>query len=130
MKATYITEITDIHVDIVNVLLKELKKNKGNACMTYSELSCRIGDRVGPRNLDRYLGDISSQCKDIGAPMLSVMVINKNENKPGSGFFRLYFDLYGRRVKKADEDMIFVKELKAVQRYKHWNQLKLIYTTH
>lgn len=116
--------ITDIHVAIVTELLKELNKDRFNACITYDDLSCRLNRRVGPRQLAGFLGDISTWCKQIDAPMLSVLVINKHENKPGHGFFLLYSDLYGRKGKKEDEDLIFIQELKKVQQYNHWDDLK------
>ena len=55
-------EITIIHENIVKELLRELKYNKENACMTYDELSWRLERVVGPRQLASFLGDISEWC--------------------------------------------------------------------
>ncbi len=56
--------------------------------------------------------------------MLSVLVINKHENRPGKGFFRLYSDLHGMPVKSLDEELVFVTELKKVMKYRKWTELK------
>lgn len=121
-------EITDIHEEIVKVLLRLLrnkgKKVKSAGVITYGDLCARIEHKASPRTVAGYLGDISCWCHEIGAPMLSVMVINKEKNHPGKGFFTLYGDLYEMNVKKGHEDMVFISELNKVHRYKEWERLE------
>lgn len=116
--------ITNIHEDIVKVLLERLKKKPNQAIITYDELCKKIGNQVDCRNVASYLGDISCWCEEIGAPMLSVLVINGNLNRPGKGFFRLYAELNDRSVRDLDEEMVFISELQRVTKYHNWKKLK------
>ena len=116
--------ITNIHEDIVKVLLERLQKNPGKAILTYDELCKKIGNQVNCRNIASYLGDISCWCDEIGAPMLSVLVYNRNNNRPGKGFYKLYAQLYGTTLKNVDEELAFVSELQKVIKYRNWKDLK------
>ena len=116
--------ITNIHEDIVKVLVGRLEKNPKQAFITYHELCKKIGNQVHYRNIASYLGDISCWCNEIGAPMLSVLVINYNSNRPGKGFYRLYSELYGKTIKMVDEESAFITEYQKVARYHNWKELK------
>ncbi len=117
-------EITNIHENIVKVLVEMLRKPHKNPVISYSDLCALLDEEVNCREVANYLGDISVWSKEIGAPMLSVMVVNKETLRPGKGFFRLYTELYGVPVKANDEDVVFIGELNKVLRYKKWNELK------
>ena len=54
--------------------------------ITYNDLCKEIDNQTDPRNVASYLGDISCWCAEIGAPMLSAVVINNKSNRPGKGF--------------------------------------------
>lgn len=116
--------ITDVHEDIVKVLLAGLRRNSKQAIITYTDLCNRIGNQVNCRNVASYLGDISCWCDEIGAPMLSVLVINKHDNRPGQGFFKLYAELHDMSMKSLDEELIFVSEFQKVSRYRDWKKLE------
>ena len=116
--------ISNIHEDIVKVLVERLEKRPDRAFLTYDELCKKIGNQVGCRNVASYLGDISCWCAEIGAPMLSTLVINGHTNRPGKGFFKLYAELHGVSVRQIDEDYVFVSEAQKVVKYRKWNKLK------
>ena len=116
--------ITNIHEDIVKVLVGRLNKNPEHAIITYDELCKTIGNQVDCRNIASYLGDISCWCTEIGAPMLSALVINQKNNRPGKGFYKLYAELYGVPVRSLDEDVVFVSEYEKVSEYPKWDDLK------
>ncbi len=116
--------ITNIHEEIVKVLIERLKKKQDKAFITYDELCKKIGNQVHCRSIAPYLGDISCWCHDIGAPMLSILVINSSSNRPGKGFYKLYADLYGKNFRNLDEELVFVSEYQKVAGYKKWNNLK------
>ena len=116
--------ITNIHEDIVKVLVERLEKIPDRAFLTYDELCRKIGNQVGCRNVASYLGEISCWCEEIGAPMLTALVINGNSNRPGKGFFKLYAELHGLPMKQLDEESVFVSEANNVIRYRKWNKLK------
>ena len=117
--------ITNIHEDIVNVLLGKLERNPRSIIITYSDLCKEIDNQTDSRNVASYLGDISCWCAEIGAPMLSAVVINNKSNRPGKGFFRLYSEIYEENVKAADEERVFIEEYKKIIKYDHWDDLKL-----
>ena len=116
--------ITNIHEDIVKVLVNRLQDRPNQAILSYDELCKNIESQVGCRNIAAYLGDISYWCNEIGAPLLSVMVINKTRNRPGKGFFKLYADINDMSVRSIDEELIFITELRKVMEYRNWEKLK------
>ena len=61
---------------------------------------------------------------EIGAPMLSVLVINQNRNRPGKGFFKLYAYLHGLPMKAVDEETVFISEFNELVNYHHWDEVK------
>lgn len=71
-----------------------------------------------------YLGDLSCWCNEIGAPMISSLVINENKNEPGNGFYRLYEELKGVKVHKDEQMLVFLAEVKKCSQYKKWNEFK------
>lgn len=116
--------ITNIHEDIVKVLVDRLEKNPQRAFISYEDLCNKIGNQVHYRSVAYYLGDISCWCDEIGAPMLSVLVINQNRNRPGKGFFKLYAYLHGLPMKAVDEETVFISEFNELVNYPHWDEVK------
>lgn len=116
--------ITNIHEDIIKVLVERLEKMPERAFLTYEELCKRIGTQVHYRNVASYLGDISCWCNEIGAPMLSTLVINNSSNRPGKGYYKLYAELYGKSVRSLDEEQVFISEYQKVASYRGWEKFK------
>ena len=56
--------------------------------------------------------------------MLSTLVINQRNNRPGKGFYKLYSELYGIPIRSLDEEAVFISEYKKVSKYKNWDDLK------
>lgn len=121
MKAVY---ITDLHEEIAKELIKRLRRSPQSAMMSYGELCKLVGNKIDPRNIANYIGDLSVWCHKIGAPMISSLIYNQASNMPGKGFFRLYSDLYDRNVKKEDEERVFVDEVNKVLHYRKWDRLE------
>ena len=92
--------------------------------MSYGELCKLVGNKIDPRNIANYIGDLFVWCHKIGAPMISALIYNQGSNMPGKGFFRLYSDLYDRNVKKEDEEKVFVDEVNKVLHYRKWDRLE------
>jgi len=116
--------ITDLHEEIAKELIKKLRRDPQSAMMSYGELCKLVGNKTDPRSVAGFIGDLSVWCYEIGAPMISVLIYNKGSNIPGKGFFTLYSDLYGKRVKKGEEEIIFVDEVNKVFCYKQWERLE------
>lgn len=116
--------ITDLHEEIAKELIGRLRRNPQSAMMSYGELCNLLENKIDPRNIAGYLGDLSIWCWEIGAPMISALVYNQGSNIPGKGFFRLYSDLYEHEVKKDEEAKVFITEVNKVLEYKYWNRLE------
>ena len=117
-------EITNIHEDVAKILVDRIKKHGENARIYYSDLCSLIDNVVGCRQIASYIGDISCWCYEIDAPMLSALVINKDENMPGKGFFTLYAELNDiARVEDEDKLKIWIDEYRKVINYREWDNL-------
>jgi len=86
---------------------------------TYSEIS-PLANLDMSRQTDRtkigeMLGEISTYEHQHGRPMLSVVVIHRDNNMPGEGFFKLarYLGVY----RGNDDFLFFINELRKVHDY-------------
>jgi len=89
---------------------------KAGLVTTYSEIAPLAGLDMGRQDdrnkIAEILGEISTHEHRQGRPMLSVVVIHKENNIPGQGFFTLARELglFG----DDNEFMFFVRELRRV----------------
>ena len=84
------------------------------AVIAYSDLTTRIKScTLEPHDpgLARMLGDISMEEDEAGRGMLSAVVVNKRDQRPGPGFFTLARSL-GRDA--TNEDKCWSEELQKV----------------
>ena len=99
--------------------LREVARSK---CTTYySEIAPLAGLNMDSpedrKRISDILGDISTAEHYAGRPLLSAVVIRKEENSPGPGFFGLAKDL---RLHDGDDDFRYwVQELQRV--HNHWS---------
>ncbi len=63
--------------------------------------------------LGRILGEISTEEHQKGLPLLSALVVHKENLLPGEGFFKLAREL-GKQKSDEDNDSFYTKELKEV----------------
>lgn len=101
-------------LQIAEILIEKAQKSE---VIYYAELAAKVGIE-NPRNLDKPLGVLSTKCKENGLPLISTVVINREDNLPGGG----YFDIFGG-IKEKDWVMVFVKELNRVHACKNLNDL-------
>ncbi len=98
--------------------IKSIARNQD--IVFYSEIAPLAGmDMSSPKDrleIGHLLGEISRYEHMHGRPMLSAVVVHKNNNKPGSGFFDLAQEL--GIYDGLDDDAFFIKELKRV--YDYW----------
>ena len=125
---TLISEITNEHRVLVKEILKAIKNSELR--IEYAELSQKIlnnyGININPHlGMHHSLGKISEISYRLGLPMLSVIVNNKTEQRPSSGFFELYDVLHNTHTKgnKYFEEKIYKEERKAVKDCKDWSKL-------
>ncbi|MFH1703730.1 MAG: hypothetical protein ABIB41_09965 [Nitrospirota bacterium] len=72
------------------------------------------------REIGHILGEISRYENAHGRPMLSAVVVHRNNNKPGKGFFELAREL--GVYDGIDNDDFFIRELNRVHEY--WGNIK------
>ncbi|MBI4524721.1 MAG: hypothetical protein HY695_13030 [Deltaproteobacteria bacterium] len=107
--------------------LKEVATRKSTT--TYGEIAPLIGldmTEAADRNrLGNLLGEISTLEHRNGRPLLSVVVVHRDNNMPGNGFFKL-----ARRLGAytgRDDFEFFIHELKRV--HDHWAATKSVETS-
>lgn len=113
--------LNEKHLDIAKVLVKAIKEGQ---TITYKELAINVGMSV-ERNSDlySYLGDLSYYSFENGMPLISVVVVRKEEKMPGAGFYGVYKEKRGITVAKSKQMEVFVDELKRVLGYSEWDKL-------
>ena len=117
-------EVTNIHEDAAKILVDRIRKKHKDAVIFYSDLCHLLGDAVGYRQISDYIGDISFWCCEIGAPMLSALVVNKETSIPGKGFFTFYAELYDKGcIKEEKKFKVWMDEYNKVINYKDWDKL-------
>ena len=108
----------EVVIDVADTLLTYIIMN--NKYITYGDLSNRMKNPINPRNLDRPLGIISNACKENGLPLVSVMVVNKDDMFPGPGFFKSFYP----GLKRDEWEACFVDMYQKVTKFKHWNDVR------
>lgn len=106
--------------EIAIKLLKHIISKKEP--ISYKDLSLKLSPNSlfynRPRNIEEPLGRISYACKDNGLPPISVMVINKEKNMPGAGFFEAYCsEIKGKEAQTIEA----IKLMNRVIAYESWN---------
>ncbi|MCH8556015.1 MAG: hypothetical protein LAT76_12715 [Schleiferiaceae bacterium] len=108
---------------LLDVLKKAARKQE---IMSYKDLVVKgnlpydLGNMAHRQELGHDLGEISAHCHYQGAPLISALVIDKQKNQPGLGFFRLAEKLgkYNGSTNKNKQEEYWIKELKEVFSYK------------
>lgn len=107
-------------VDVGKALIEFVEDNAGSdLIITYGGLARRLPYEFNPRNLDMPLGTLSDICKEIGLPLISTVVVNRDELMPGPGYFKYFFPT----AKISDREGIFIKEYNRVKGCRDWTPL-------
>lgn len=121
-----LSKIEEKHRIVGKYLLKMIENNHKYR-IDYSSLTKSLGEKIDWHvGLPHLLGDISGLCFYLKLPMISVVVINKSEARPGNGFFKLY-DMYHNTHCAgilASEIKIEEEERLNVINCKDWSKLK------
>lgn len=113
-------KLTDRQTKLAEQLLLTVIKKEMN--VTYSELAERITPPMHHRQVGKDIGEISKLCHQLGLPLLSAKVINKNSNSVGDGFFGLYEEL-GIDVGENSEKELCRMEKAKIRECKDWYKL-------
>jgi hypothetical protein len=79
-------------------------------------LGLDMGDPQDRLRIGETLGEISKVEHESGRPLLSVVVTQKENERPGAGFFQLAQDL--GMMAGLDNETFFIKEL--TRAYEYW----------
>ena len=82
------TKLTDVQKKLAEQLLLSVKNHEMN--VEYNELAARIKPPIHWRQVGKNIGEVSKLCHELGLPLLSAKVVNKNTQKAGEGFYPLY----------------------------------------
>lgn len=97
--------------------------------LTYKEVSMSLYKNaniiIEPLFTKDYIGELSIICNRLGLPLISCIVINGGDYEPGIGFFKLYSELTGRKIKKEESDLIWLEESDKCFKCKEWDKLLL-----
>ncbi len=115
------TELTPLQVQLAEQLLISVLRKE--MYVTYSELAERVNPPIHHRNVGKNIGQISILCHELGLPLLSAKVINKNTSLAGEGFYALQQSL-GIPTEGKTEVELYQAERKAIRVCKEWYKLE------
>lgn len=115
------TKLTDVQKKLAEQLLLSVKNHEMN--VEYNELAARINPPIHWRQVGKNIGEVSKLCHELGLPLLSAKVVNKNTQKAGEGFYPLYAML-GIPTKGKTEKELFREERDAIRNCKEWYKLE------
>lgn len=103
---------------------------KGIVRIEYGELSKIIEQKYGaylnPHTIiPNIIGSISELCYDLELPLLSAVVVNKETQKPGSGFYDVYDKKHHTQIKgnSFQEEKILKQTKREILECKNWGKL-------
>lgn len=103
---------------------------KGIVRMEYGELSKIIEQKhkvyLNPHTIiPNIIGSISELCYDLGLPLLSAIVVNKETQKPGSGFYDVYDKKHQTSIKgnRFLEEKILKQTKRDIIECQNWEKL-------
>ena len=115
------TELNDTERQFAEQLLLAVKNREFT--VTYGELAERVVPPANPRNVGRNIENISILCHELGLPLLSAMVVNKQSGKAGEGFYPLYEKL-GIPIEGRTETELCYEEHTAIYDCTDWYKLE------
>ena len=110
-------ELNEKEVKLAEQLLITVIKKE--PYVTYSELAERITPKMHWRNVGKHIGQVSKLCHQLGLPLLSAKVVNKNSRTVGDGFYGLCNEL-GIEVGNASERDLCKKEKVKIRECNKW----------
>lgn len=112
--------LTERQIKLAEQLLISVIKKE--PVVVYSELAERISPPMYRRQVGKDIGEISKLCHQLGLPLLSAKVVNKQSQNVGIGFFELCKEI-GIDVSKCPERELLKNELKKIRECTEWYKL-------
>ena len=115
-----LSELSDVEQQLAIILLQSVNRISH---YTYGEISEMVNPPINPHTqLPTYLGNISKLCYELGLPLLSAKVINKDTHIAGEGFYNIYCKL-NAEIKKLEPLSVWKDELLKIQLCDEWFKL-------
>ena len=115
------TKLNAVQIQLAEQLLLSVKNKEMN--VEYNELASRINPPIHWRQVGKNIGEISKLCHELGLPLLSAKVVNKNSQRAGDGFYPLY-KMLGIPTDGKTEKELFRQEREAIRTCKEWYKLE------
>ena len=115
------TTLNDTERQFAEQLLLAVKNREFT--VTYGKLAERVVPPANPRNVGRNIENISILCHELGLPLLSAMVVNKQSQRAGEGFYPLYEKL-GIPIEGRTEAELCYQEHTAIYDCANWYKLE------
>lgn len=122
------TLLTDTQKCLAIELLKLVTNSQLR--IEYGELAQKVrrnyNINLNPHTEIPYIiGSISELCFDMNLPLISAVVVNKNTQKPGAGFYDIYDKKHNTHVKgnPIQEDKILKTTKREILECNEWNKL-------
>ena len=115
------TQLNEVQRKLAEQLLLSVKNKEMN--VEYNELAQRISPPIHWRQVGKNIGEISKLCHELGLPLLSAKVVNKNSQRAGEGFYPLY-EFLGIPTEGKTEKELFRQERDAIRNCKEWYKLE------
>lgn len=112
--------LTERQIKLAEQLLISVIKKE--PVVVYSELAERISPPMYRRQVGKDIGEISKLCHQLGLPLLSAKVVNKQSQNVGIGFFELCKEI-GIDTEKLPERELLKQELKKIRECTEWHKL-------
>ena len=116
------TQLNEVQRKLAEQLLLSVKNKEMN--VEYNELAQRISPPIHWRQVGKNIGEISKLCHELGLPLLSAKVVNKNSQRAGEGFYPLY-EFLGIPTEGKTEKELFRQERDAIRNCTEWYKLEL-----
>lgn len=109
-------------VDVGKILLHHIEHvgKYDDLTITYGAATRQLPYEFNPQNLDRPLGTLSAYCLELGLPLISTIVVNKDEGIPGAGYFKTFFP--GSKASQRPD--IFMEQYNRVKACHNWVPLE------
>lgn len=114
-------KLNDLQVRLAELLLISVRDKISP--LFYEDLAKAIDPPMNPRNVGKNIGQVAALCHELGLPLISAKVINKNARVVGAGFYGLYAQLGIPTMGKTEKELSHA-EREAIRNCKEWYRLE------
>ena len=121
LRGATMVKLTEVQRKLAEQLLLTIKNREIN--VTYGELAERVQPPMNPRQIGKNIGEVSKLCHELGLPLLSAKVVNKNTMIASEGFYPLY-EMLGIPTNGKSKKELYKAERQAIRECQDWYKLE------